>query len=96
MKKYELLLSAQRALLGMITSNMRAITVGYVSDTFVLRIYFHSKPSELEIELMGDIMSEVLADLNETNSYKEEPIVTQAPRHHLEPIDTWVYIRYEA
>ena len=47
-----ILLSTQRALLGAITTNMTAITIGYTDKSFTIRVYFSKEPEEFEVELL--------------------------------------------
>lgn len=84
-------LSTQKALLGSITENMRAISVGISEKTLLLRAYFFKKPSNIEIELLSTITTEILADFNEINSVEEEFFTN----NNLECLDFWAFMRFE-
>lgn len=94
MNTNELKLSAQRALLGTITENMRAITLQSKNDRLLLRVIFYENPSEDEKDLLGDITAEILADFNEINHVSEEFIVdANSLFKNLECLDFWAYAR---
>lgn len=92
----KILLSTQRALIGMITKNMKAITVGFSNYNFTLRIYFGSQPNEKELELMKDITGEISADIPEFTDFREESIIVDSEKqvNQFEKLDTWVYMEY--
>ncbi|MEO1023594.1 MAG: hypothetical protein AAFW89_13700 [Bacteroidota bacterium] len=94
MERSLVLLATQRALLGAITPNMKAITIDYNSSSYVLRIYFSSQPSEEEVELLKEITSEVSADIPSIETFKEEAIVTKEQSNKLERLKEWVYMQY--
>lgn len=90
----ELKLSSQRALLGEITANMRAITIESKDDSLLLRVIFYENPSEDEKDSLGDITAEILADFNEINHVNEEFIIdSDSPFKSLECLDFWAYAR---
>lgn len=68
-------LSAQRALLGFVTQNMRAIYIEYTTNSILLRVCFFENPSERELEFLSVITTEILSDFNEVKSVKEEYFV---------------------
>lgn len=57
-------LSAQRALLGLVTDNLRAFSVSY-DQNCILKLYFYyqNTPSTKEQEQEGEITAEMAADL---------------------------------
>jgi hypothetical protein len=65
MERKDILLSAQRAMLGAVTTNMQAITIGYKKMPVILRVYFKTQPTEDERELVKEITTEIVADFNE-------------------------------
>lgn len=95
MERSLVLLSVQRGLLGMITSKMKAITVGYTDTSLTLRVYFESNPSEEELELLKEVTSEISSDIEEISQFKEEAVVTSKKANKLPELDDWVYVRYE-
>jgi hypothetical protein len=92
MERKDILLSAQRAMLGMITSNMQAITIRYKTMPLILRVYFKTQPSEDECELVKEITTEIIADFDEKEiTYiKEEIFVEKKP----ECLDDWLYLQH--
>ncbi|MCB9350309.1 MAG: hypothetical protein H6573_22760 [Lewinellaceae bacterium] len=91
----KLLLSAQRASLGMITSNMRAITVGVKNDKLFITVFFENTPSEEELELISEMAAEIIADFPYVNSSVEVPVTTSDNINNLKRLDFWVFKRYE-
>lgn len=90
MERKEILLSAQRAMLGLITPNMQAITISYKNMPVILRVYFKIQPTQDECELIEEITSEIVADFEEITDIKEEIFVAQKP----ECLDEWLYLQY--
>ena len=92
----DVLLSTQRALLGCITSNMFAITIGFTESKYKLRVYFKKEPTDLELELLKDISGEVSADIHEFNVFEEEAFIagSKLSTSKLEMLDAWVYMQY--
>ena len=88
MERKDILLSAQRAMLGAVTTNMQAITIGYKK----MPVYFKPQPTEDECELVKEITTEIIADFNEKEiTYiKEEIFVAQK----LECLDDWLYLQH--
>ena len=89
-------LATQTALLGSITKNMKAITIGFTDNSYVLRVYFSSQPKEEELEILIDITSEVCAEFPEFIEFKEEAIVANSKIqvNKLPMLDQWVYMEY--
>lgn len=90
MERKDILLSAQRAMLGLITPNMQAITISYKNVPVILRVYFKIKPTQDECELIKEITSEIVADIEEIKDIKEEIFVAQKP----ECLDDWLYLQH--
>lgn len=95
MDKKSILISVQRALLGMITCNMKAITIGYTERSFSLKVYFEYEPNELELELLKEISTEVIADFPKITEVKEIATITKIKANKLERLDEWAYVRFE-
>lgn len=94
MNRSLILLSTQRALLGAITPNMKAITIGYNETSFTLRVYFSSQPSEEEMELLTEITSEIAADIPSFKDFNEEAIVSGESPSEVKRLDEWVYLQH--
>lgn len=60
--KGELILSANRALLGAISKNIKAITIEFVEPKIIFTVYFYQEPTKDEKEDMYVVTTEILAD----------------------------------
>jgi hypothetical protein len=95
-----ILLSCQRALLGIVFSKIRAITIDYDNSLFHWRVYFDGEPDENEKETLSVACTEILADLpcdvieSPTFTFKEEYINIPYPQE-LTILKEYVYLRYE-
>ncbi|WP_061249968.1 hypothetical protein [Leptospira alstonii] len=89
------LLSAQRALLGNISPNLRAVSIGFTEQSISIRFYYETQPSEIEYDLVDSITSEILADFDHINNIDEEIIVTQEKANQLNGLNDWIYLRFE-
>lgn len=94
MKRSFVLLSVQRALLGSITKNMRAITVRFNETEFKIRVYLSVEQNALEEELIKDILDEVSADCTDFKSFKSEILMSNTRVNKLENLGDWVYMEY--
>ena len=90
-----LCLSIQRALLGMIYSEIRAITVGFDGLKKLSVIYYLDRaPNEFDYENIRDVTGEVLGDI-EFLEVEEKCVFTKDPIGDLYNLDVWVYARKE-
>lgn len=94
-KSFELASSANRALLGAISGNIKAIIV-YVDDNKVLNLeaYFYSKPSEQDAEDLKVVESEISADFadDEIIEFRDKFMVWDG-KERLNLKDNLVYLR---
>ena len=89
------LLSAQRALLGAITPNVRGVTVAYNNQQLTLRAYYDKDPLEEEKELLDFALGEMVADFYPSiEKYLFEPQVLPYPMK-MAMLSDWVYVRHE-
>lgn len=58
-------LSAMRALWGVVTPNLREVSVQEKDKVITLYFYYDAEPSEREIDLSEDGATEVVADFSE-------------------------------
>lgn len=92
-------LSAQRALLGNVTPNLRAVCLNY-RDYVIEIIFFYDKGiSENESELCEHVLDQILSDVPTTIdgvdlTFDIRKIQLDAPEEPV-PIGHWVYFRYE-
>jgi hypothetical protein len=89
-------LSMQRALLGSITPNIRAISVAWDQlKSFSIRVYYDTHPTEDDLEQMEIVASEVLADIPFERMLPIEAIYDIRPQQELENLMVMVYSRKE-
>ena len=91
------LLGAQRALLGVITPGIRAVSLQW--DGFKLlqfRVHYEKQPSEEEMEGMEVVVAEILADIPFHRADPVETIVTAEPVSELKFLDRLIYLRKES
>lgn len=91
----EVLLSLQRALLGMIYPSIRAIAVGY-DDIEKLKViyYLDREPNEDDYDNINDVVGEVCSDINFQEA-EELCVFTKEYINKLDKLVSWVYVRKE-
>lgn len=88
------LLSAQRALLGSIYPDIRAIAIGFNGlNNLTIKMYLDRLPTENDYEELGGISEEILADIEFKNI--EEICEFSNTKIHLHGLDAFVYMRKE-
>jgi hypothetical protein len=93
--RVRLLLSMQRALLGMIYPSVRAIAVGFDQLKKLKVIYYLDRePVEDDYESISELTTEVIADID-FQEVEELCIYSQDPISKLDGLNSWVYIRKE-
>ena len=93
--KDRLLLSTQRALLGMIYPNIRAVSVGHEGiEKLKIIIYLDREPDEDDFEVVSDIAGEICSDIPFRN-VEEACKFNTRPISNLDKLMSWVYIRKE-
>jgi len=89
------LLSIQKALLGMIYSEIRAIAIGFESRQKLIVVYYLDRePNEDDYENISDVTTEVLADID-FSEVEEKCIFSKDALLKLDNLDSWVYKRKE-
>lgn len=89
------ILSANRAMLGAITPELRAITVDYNKEWLTLRAYFDQGASEDNKELIDVCLAEMAADLwQDIKQFRFEPIDLYYPIK-MDNLKDWIYRRHE-
>jgi len=93
-------LSAQRALLGMIYPEIRAITIGieFMQNIETLKIicYLDRVPTEFDYQNIGEITGYILGDFNLIHKVEEICEYTTEPIGKLKMLDSLVYYRLES
>ncbi|MBD3192565.1 MAG: hypothetical protein GF308_18135 [Candidatus Heimdallarchaeota archaeon] len=92
--RVQLLLNAQKALLGAIHPNIRGISVAWEEGTFTWRVYFDEEPNQEDKEEMSIACTETLAGLQEFVLIQEELHIVPYPKP-IQNIGEWVYLRRE-
>lgn len=90
----KLLISTMGGLWGTITPNVRKVSVEFVENTIIVHFYYEKKPTEQEIELSEDAVTEVIADFSEPILIKCQRQVVEMPKQ-IKSIGFLVYSRYE-
>jgi len=93
--RVRLLLSMQRALLGMIYPSVRAIAIGFDQLKKLKVIYYLDRePVEDDYESISEVTTEVIADID-FQEVEELCIYSQDPISKLDGLNSWVYTRRE-
>jgi hypothetical protein len=88
-------LSGQRALLGQVTQNLRAVSVEVHSDTLIFQAVFDNDFSESDRELLSMAATEMLADC--PSHFKiEERYIKLADPEAINNLEHLLFERYEA
>lgn len=91
-----LLLSAQRALLGAIYPEIRAIAVGIAVGKLYVKCYLDRPPTEDDYENLSIIGAEIYADVHhDVESVEEACEYNLAPFNQLDRLVAFVYMRKE-
>ena len=90
-----LFLAAQKALLGEVTPNIRAVAVGFIGKRQLQIIYYlENEPTDDDWESINLVTSEILSDF----IFEEEEskcIHTTKPLNELDSLSGFVYMRKE-
>lgn len=90
----QLLLSAQRALWGVVTPNLRTVSIRLIENHICLFFYYDSSPTEMEKELAEEAATEVIADFPEPYTIECNISMIAFPQK-IEPRGFLVFSRYE-
>lgn len=85
----------QVALLGSVTSNLRAVSATFIESDFMIYFYYHEEPSEQEIDLSEIVSTEVISDFINITAEVERIVIPEPERIPLKENGIWVYYRYE-
>ncbi|QPC91860.1 hypothetical protein [Mesorhizobium sp. INR15] len=92
----KLLLSVQRALLGAVSPNLRAVTCGWHEVEIKLRFVFDGEIAEENFEDAGVVASEVAADFPAPWTVDEDIVRLDCPQDlRLTALTLWAYLRKE-
>lgn len=85
--------SSQVALLGAVTSNLRAVCVNILENELSFNFYYEHQPSEDEIEISEIFVSEVLSDFIGV-SIKVKRVILSPPQK-IPNKGLWIYHKKE-
>jgi hypothetical protein len=92
----KLLLSAQRALLGAVPANLRAVTAGWTGAQITLRFLFDGEISASDRESAQIVGTEVISDFPSPWTIEEEILRLDQPADlGAKALAHWVYLRKE-
>jgi len=95
-KQADLLLSVQRALLGAVSSSLRAVACAWHDEQIILRFVFDGSISDADEESMHIVASEVIADFHAPATIDEQIIRSDYPSNlNDHALESWAYIRKE-
>ncbi len=90
------LLSAQRALLGVITPNIRMISLQWQGlNRLSVRVHYDRVPTEEQLEDMSIVTTEIIADVPFERVDPVEVVISDAPMVELKPMSRVVFRRKE-
>jgi hypothetical protein len=91
----KILFSANRAMWGAVTPDLRAVTVDYNKDWLTLRAYFDKNASDNDKKLVDVALTETMADLwQDVKQCRYEPLDLPFPAT-MNILRDWIYIRHE-
>ncbi|WP_020579289.1 hypothetical protein [Actinopolymorpha alba] len=91
----EVLLSLQRALWGMITPDIRAISVGWKDGIIRVRFIYDHQVTENDLEIVSEVEGEVLADFEPHVAADFSAEFSSEEMASLRNDGWWAYVRRE-
>ena len=88
------LLSAQRAILGEIYVEIRAIAIGFDSKKLTVICYLDRIPIEDDYENLSNIVGQIVADID-FETVEEKCVFSQDLLSKLDSLDSFIYARKE-
>jgi len=92
--KVRVLLSTYRAMLGMISPNVRLISIDWGIDHYAIKAYFDRPVNDDDFELLKAITTEVAADFPQMNNFKEYAEYSLEPIEKIKALKEMVFLRY--
>lgn len=83
----------QVALLGAITSNLRAVTVTNLNNELILYFYYENHPADEEVEISEIVASEIMSDF--INISIEVKRIVSSTSEKIPSEGIWVYHKKE-
>lgn len=92
----DFLLSIQRALLGRVTPNLRAVTIDTKNNEIILYFYYDKPPSEDEQEMSSLADTDFISDFPAWPEAKTDcKVITLAYPEKIPSADLYAYHRFE-
>lgn len=89
------LLSAQRAILGEIYVEIRAIAIGFESKKLTIICYLDRMPINDDYESLSNISGQILADID-FETVEEKCVFSNEPFSNLDRLESFIYARKES
>ncbi|KJF43708.1 hypothetical protein [Draconibacterium sediminis] len=89
----KLILGSVRALWGMVTPNLRSVSVELQDETIFWQCIFDEEASDDDLRLMNDASAELIADFD-TNKIEEKILRVSFPREMIH-LKNLIYLRKE-
>lgn len=80
----EVLFSSYRALVGNVTKNMSLISISWTENSYHMRVFLDTIPTDEDIEIVQEITTEICADLPFIILCKEEVFLRNIDNELLE------------
>lgn len=89
------LLSIQRALLGVVTENIRAITCSWNETNILIKYIYGDNPSEEELDDLSCVETEIMSDFPEHEVESTWQVISSDKSVNAEHLQAWVYRKKE-
>lgn len=88
-------MASQYALLGAITSNLRAVSIVFIDKDLTLNFYYDKKQGNEEIDLSEIVMKDFISCFESATGKVQRFIIPEPERIALQENGIWAYWRYE-
>lgn len=85
----------QVALLGSVTSNLRAVSATLKENDFLINFYYDKDPDDQEIDLSEIVSTEVISAFVQATAEVVRTVIPAPEKIPLIENGIWVYFRYE-
>jgi hypothetical protein len=88
------LLSTHTAMLGMISPDIRLISIDWGSNYYVIKAYFDRPVTDDDFDILKAITTEVAADFPQMDDFKEYAEYSHDPIQSIKALKEMVFLRY--
>jgi hypothetical protein len=92
--RVEVLLSTYKAILGMISPNVRLVSIDWDSDYYAIKAYFDRPVIDDDFDILKAITTEVAAHFPQMNDFKEYAEYSLEPIENIKALKEMVFLRY--